>query len=207
MAYNGSDLTTGCSPEGPPIMKLRTPVLLLAAALAGAAALTAFHGDMPLDERLIRGETQKALPEIADEIAGQPAQVRLTFLDYADDEELVLNARLALKRYPQQAPRILALYGPSEDFRAILRAYGPAVIPPIDYFLDHEPASLRLYAMLAGPSATPSPCQQQPRSPRLRRQPMPAPWPRRSGAPGPSASSAPKAMTFSASSCWTTRGR
>lgn len=155
MAYNGSDLTTGCSPEGPPIMKLRTPVLLLAAALA--AALTAFHGDMPLDERLIRGETQKALPEIADEIAGQPAQVRLTFLDYADDEELVLNARLALKRYPQQAPRILALYGPSEDFRAILRAYGPAVIPPIDYFLDHEPTSLRLYAMLAGPSADAEP--------------------------------------------------
>ncbi len=40
------------------------------------------------------------------------------------------------------------------EFRAILRQYGAAIIPPIDYFLHHEPATLRMVAMV---TPTPEP--------------------------------------------------
>lgn len=136
-------------------MNLRTPCIILAAAAIAAATLAVAFGDEPLTERVVRTETARAFPALADELNRQPTEVRLAFLDYADDEALVLNARLALLRYPDSAPRIIALYGASEDFRDILRMYGPAVIPPIDYFLHHEPTTLRVLAMVT-PSPTPT---------------------------------------------------
>lgn len=135
-------------------MNLRTPCTLLAVAAIAAAALTVFFGDEPLDERVVRAEMEHKLPRHADALHGYPLAVRLALLDYADDEELVLNARLALLRHPQAAPRVIALYGGMPEFRAILRQYGAAIIPPIDYFLHHEPATLRMVAMV---TPTPEP--------------------------------------------------
>ena len=135
-------------------MNLRTPCTLLAVAAIAAAALTVFFGDEPLDERVVRAEMEHKLPRHADALNGYPLAVRLALLDYADDEELVLNARLALLRHPQAAPRVIALYGGMPEFRAILRQYGAAIIPPIDYFLHHEPATLRMVAMV---TPTPEP--------------------------------------------------
>lgn len=132
-------------------MNLRTPVLLLAAAAIGAAALTALHGDEPLDERVVRIETEKAFPGFADELGQHPPATRLVMLDYAGDEELVLNARLALLRHPDKTPRLLSLYGTSPAFRDILREHGPAVVPPVHYFLEHDLLSVRLYSLLADP--------------------------------------------------------
>lgn len=134
-------------------MNLRKPLILLAVAVIGAAALTALHGDEPLDERVVRIETERAFPDFADELAQYPPAVRLAMLDYADDEELVLNARLALLRHPDRTPRLLALYGPGEAFRDILRRHGPAIVPPVHYFLEHDLLSVRLYALLADPPA------------------------------------------------------
>ncbi len=135
-------------------MNLRTPLLLLLAAAAiGAAALTALHGDEPLDERVVRIETERTFPDLAGELAQYPPAVRLVMLDYADDEELVLNARLALLRHPGKTPRLLALYGPGDAFREILRRHGPAIVPPVHYFLEHDLPSLRLYSLLAEPPA------------------------------------------------------
>lgn len=132
-------------------MNLRTPLILLAAAAIGAAALTALHSDEPLEERVTRIETRKTFPAFADELAQHPPAVRLVMLDYAGDEELVLNARLALLRHPHKTPRLLALYGPSEAFRDILREHGPAIVPPVHYFLEHDLLSVRLYSLLADP--------------------------------------------------------
>lgn len=136
-------------------MKTRRPFLLLAAAIIGAAALTVLHGSEPLAERVVRLETEKAYPDLAAELAQYPPAVRLAFLDYAGDEELVLNARLALMRYPDMAPRVLALYGPADAFRDILRRHGPAVVPPVHYFLEHDLLTLRVRALLAEPPAAP----------------------------------------------------
>lgn len=144
-------------------MNLRTPCIVLAVAAIVAAALTLIHGNEPLDERVVRTELQKKLPAHADALSNQPLAVRLALLDYADDPELVLNARLALLRYPQAAPRIIALYGGMQEFRAVLHRYGAAVIPPIDYFLHHEPATLRMVAgMTSAPAPAPAPQTQEP---------------------------------------------
>lgn len=136
-------------------MHARRSLVLLAAAIVGAAALTAMHGDEPLAERVVRLETEKAFPDLSAELAQYPPAVRLAFLDYADDEELVLNARLALMRYPNMAPRVLALYGPADAFRESLRRHGPAVVPPVHYFLEHDLLTLRLRALLTEPPAAP----------------------------------------------------
>lgn len=134
-------------------MNLRRPFMLLAAAAIGAAGLTALHGDEPLDERVVRIETERTFPDFADELAQHPPAARLVMLDYAGDEELVLNARLALLRHPDKTPGLLALYGPSDAFREILRRHGPAVVPPVHYFLEHDLLSVRLYSLLADPPA------------------------------------------------------
>lgn len=136
-------------------MNVRTPLMLLATAVLGAAALTALHGNEPLAERVVRLETERVFPEAADELARYSPEVRLVLLDYADDEELVLNARLALLRHPQTAPRVLTLYGAAEPFREILRRHGPAVVPPIHYFLEHDLLGVRLRALLADTPAAP----------------------------------------------------
>lgn len=131
-------------------MEIRRPLVLVAAALIGAAALTAFHGSEPLDERIVRMETEKVLPELAGELSRHPPEVGLAFLQFAGDETLVLGARLALAKHPDMAPRVIALYGHAEPFRDILDRHGAAVVPPIHYFLENDPLTMRLQARLAG---------------------------------------------------------
>jgi len=128
---------------------------ILAIGVLGAALLTLVHGDEPLTERVVRLETEKAFPEAADELNRYDPDVRLALLDYADDDELVLSARLALKRYPEMAQRVIGLYGPAEPFETILRRYGPEAIPPVHYFLANELASLELRALVAEPPPSP----------------------------------------------------
>ncbi len=128
---------------------------VLAIAVLGAASLTLVHGDEPLTERVVRLETQEAFPEAADELNRYDTDVRLALLDYAGDDELVLHARLALKRYPEKAGRVIGLYGPAEPFKKILRGYGPEVIPPVYYFIAHEVPSLELRALAAEPPPSP----------------------------------------------------
>ncbi len=53
-----------------------------------------------------------------------------------------MQAWLALRKYPQKAPRLLDWYGQDLDFQNILEQFGPEVIPVIDYFVTHSILSL-----------------------------------------------------------------
>ncbi len=125
-------------------MKLPASALVLAVAVAGAAALTALHGNAALEERVLRSEVTRTFPEIAPDLERQPAGVQLVLLDYAGDDALVLSARLALTRFPELAPPILADHGASTTFRDILREHGASIIPAIAYFREQRPQTIGL---------------------------------------------------------------
>lgn len=123
---------------------VRKLVVLLALSIAAAGLISVGANSEPYAHRLQRVALQEALPQLAGVLAHEPAAVKSVFLHYAGDDALVLNARLALLRYPEKARRILPLYGTDPAFQAVLTAYGPSVIPPIGYFLDHEIGSLKI---------------------------------------------------------------
>jgi len=132
------------------MMNVRKSLLAIAAAVVGATAITAMSGSVPLYDRVIALETGKALPELAGELESYPPAVRLAFLDYAGDRELVLTARLALAKHPGMAEDVLGTYGPAPEFKELLRDFGPSVIPPIHYFMSNDLASVRLREAIAG---------------------------------------------------------
>ena len=123
---------------------MRKLMVLLILSLAAAGLISAGASSESYPHRLQRVALEEALPQIAGRLADEPAAVRTVFLHYAGDEALVLNARLALLRYPEKTRRILPPYGTDPAFQSVLTAYGPGVIPPIGYFLDHEIGSLEV---------------------------------------------------------------
>lgn len=118
-------------------------VLLVLSILAATLISLTAHPE-PYEHRLQRVALQEMLPQLAGVLAHESATVKAVFLHYAGDEALVLNARLALLRYPVKTRRILSLYGTDSAFQEALAAYGPSVIPPIDYFLDHDIGTLKV---------------------------------------------------------------
>lgn len=94
-------------------------------------------------ERLIRIQAGQELGHIDPLILQEPAQVQAILLDYAADKELVLKTWIALFKYPATAREILLLYGAEPEFRDILRRYGDAVIPVIQYFRDNDVWTVR----------------------------------------------------------------
>lgn len=129
---------------------LRKTVFIIAAALLGAAAATALSGPRPLDAHALDLELERALPRLAGELAAEPAPVRAAFVGWAGDRQLVLSARLALLRHPAMTRSVLETFGADPMFAGILREHGPAVVPPVHYFMLNELPSLRLRAMVAG---------------------------------------------------------
>jgi len=93
--------------------------------------------------QLIRIQAEQELGHIDPRILEEPAQVQATLLDYAADQELVLKAWIALSKYPASAREILLLYGTEPEFKDILRRYGDAVIPVIQYFRDNDVWTVR----------------------------------------------------------------
>lgn len=128
---------------------MRKFLFVLAAAALLAALLAATWRPMPIEERRVRIEAQRAFPELAANPGRLPAEVQAQLLDYADDEVLLLKARAAVLARPEMAARILPLYGPEPEFREILRTHGEAVLPPIAYFLDNEITTLALADAIA----------------------------------------------------------
>ncbi|MDN5871172.1 MAG: hypothetical protein L0H73_10710 [Nitrococcus sp.] len=123
---------------------MRKLLVLLLLSIAAAALITIGVNPEPYEHRLQRVAVQETLPRLADTLAHEPAAVNAVFLRYAGEEALVLNARLALLRYPVKTRRILSLYGTQPAFQAILARYGSNVIPPIDYFVRHDIGTLKL---------------------------------------------------------------
>ncbi|MEO8143922.1 MAG: hypothetical protein ABI654_06865 [Betaproteobacteria bacterium] len=64
--------------------------------------------------------------------------MQATLLDYSSDKELLLKAWIALSKYPATAREILRLYGSEPEFKDVLRTYGDAVIPVIQYFREND---------------------------------------------------------------------
>lgn len=94
-------------------------------------------------EQLIRIQAEQELGHIDAVILDEPLQVQATLLDYAGDKELVLKAWIALSKYPESARDILPLYGSEPEFQEILRTYGDAIIPVIQYFRDKDVWTLK----------------------------------------------------------------
>ena len=89
-------------------------------------------------EQLIRIQAEQELGHIDAGILNEPMQVQATLLDYVGDKELLLKAWIALSKYQETARQVLLLYGSEPEFKEILRTYGDAVIPVIQYFRDNE---------------------------------------------------------------------
>ena len=89
-------------------------------------------------EQLIRIQAEQELGHIDAGILKEPMQVQATLLDYAGDKELLLKAWIALSKYQETARQVLLLYGSEPEFKEILRTYGDAVIPVIQYFRDND---------------------------------------------------------------------
>jgi hypothetical protein len=124
-------------------MNLRPKTLLLALlAILGAAWLTPREPEPSYEAQLIGVALHQSFGSAAPELAAQPLEVQALLLDYAGDEALVLQTRLALLKYPDLARRVLPRYGSEPEFREVLSTYGPGALPPIAYFMDHSLTSL-----------------------------------------------------------------
>ncbi|MDZ7829279.1 MAG: hypothetical protein U5K33_07265 [Halofilum sp. (in: g-proteobacteria)] len=127
---------------------MRPVLTLFAVALVGAVAITALSTPRSLEDHALDLRLQRALPAVSADLRDEPAGVRTAFVEFAGDEELVLNARLALLRHPSLSRAVIPLYADSRAFRLVLREHGPAAIPPIHYFVTHEPVTLQLRAQV-----------------------------------------------------------
>lgn len=120
--------------------------LLVAGLLAffGALLITIVYKPQPLDTQLLHLQVIQTLPELADELDTESAELQALFLDYAEDPVLLAKARLALLRYPDMIRPIFLTYGENDEFQAVLRQYGEDITLPIHYFLTHEVFTLEL---------------------------------------------------------------
>jgi hypothetical protein len=131
-------------------MKLNPTGLLLAClAVAGAALLVGGPSASPYENQLIGVAVRQSFGDAASQVAAEPLEVQALLLDYADNEQLLLKARLALLKYPDLARRILPIYGGETEFQVVLLAYGEAALPPIAYFMDHDLTSLEIRRALS----------------------------------------------------------
>jgi hypothetical protein len=119
-------------------------------AVAAALAVALSWKPVSYVEQLIRIQAEQTLGGIDSRILDEPAQVQAILLDYAGDKELVLKAWIALARYPATAREILLLYGAEPEFREILRRFGEAVIPVIQYFRDNDVWTVRALDTVSG---------------------------------------------------------
>jgi len=122
----------------------KTLFAALLLAFLSALLITSLYKPKPLEAQLLHLQVAHAIPEMATELAAEPAELQALFLAYADDPVLLAKARLALLRYPDMARPIFLIFGESREFLDVLRRYGEDVILPIHYFRTHEVFTLEL---------------------------------------------------------------
>lgn len=113
-------------------------------AFLGALLIAAQYKPQPLETQLLHLQIRQTMPEMADELADEAAEIQALLLAYADDPILLAKARLALLRYPDMARPALLMFGDVQEFQQALRRYGEDIMLPIHYFLTHEVFSLEL---------------------------------------------------------------
>jgi len=123
-------------------MSARKPLLFCAAAIVAALAICMVWRPVSYSEQLIRVQAEQELAPIDKAMVNEPLEVQAVLLDYAADKELVLQAWIALSKYPEKAREILIQYGSEPEFKEILKKYGESVIPVIQYFRDRNVLSL-----------------------------------------------------------------
>lgn len=111
-------------------------------ALLAASAIAYHTNHLSYDDLLVRIQAEKGLGYLGEDVLKQPPLVQAQLLSYSKNQPLTMQAWLALRKYPQQTPRILDWYGEDRDFQGILEQYGPETIPVIDYFVTHTIQSL-----------------------------------------------------------------
>ena len=107
-------------------------------AFLGALLIANLYKPRPLEAQLLHLQIEQAMPEMADRLNAESAELQALFLAYADDPVLLAKARLALERYPDMARPIFLASGVNQDFQDVLRRYGEDVVLPIHYFRSHE---------------------------------------------------------------------
>ncbi|WP_205909514.1 hypothetical protein [Salinicola lusitanus] len=122
-------------------MKLWLSILLFA--LVGAGVLSAVASHEPFEPRMVKLETQRALPSLADGLAGESPEINALFLSYADEPALWTSAWLAIQNHGDLARSALLDYGLDPAFQRVLVRYGADAVLPVVYYRDHDIATLR----------------------------------------------------------------
>lgn len=122
-------------------MKVWLSILIVALAAAGVLAAVASHE--PFAPRLVKLETQRVLPSLADALAEESPAINAVFLGYADDPRLWMNARLAILNHGDLAREALIDYGFDPAFQQVLARFGADAVLPVVYYRDHDIATLR----------------------------------------------------------------
>ena len=123
-------------------MNLRKPLIFLAIAAITSLTICHYWKPIPYNEKLVRIQAEQLLGPIDERITREPLEIQAVLLDYSGDKELTLKAWIAISKFPLKAQNIFSLYGSEDEFKSILRSYGDAIIPVIQYFIDHEVQSL-----------------------------------------------------------------
>ncbi|MCC2596967.1 hypothetical protein LKR43_11505 [Pusillimonas sp. MFBS29] len=123
---------------------MKTLFVAILLAFVGALLIAGLYKPQPLEAQLMHLQLEQTLPEAADELAGEQAEIQALFLAYAADPVLSAKARLALLRHPDMARTVFLTYGASPAFQDVLARYGEDVVLPIHYFLDNEVFTLEL---------------------------------------------------------------
>jgi hypothetical protein len=118
-------------------MKKRSLFLAATAAVA-ATFISLTWQPLSFQERAVQLQIEQSPPDLVAVLNKEPLGVKAVLLDYANDPVLRFKAQAAVLKYPQFAREILPLYGDAPEFQEILLAYGESVLPPIDYFLNHD---------------------------------------------------------------------
>ncbi|NGM86332.1 hypothetical protein G5B35_03335 [Parapusillimonas sp. SGNA-6] len=118
-------------------------------ALLAAVFIARLYPPMPLEARLMHLQLAEVVPDAADELVAESAELQALFLAYAHDPVLMAKARLALLRYPDKARSIFQMLGETQEFQDALRRYGEDITLPIHYFVTHEVATLELLRSLS----------------------------------------------------------
>ena len=123
---------------------MRTLVVALLLALLGAVVIAVGYPPSGVEAQLLHLRLAQTMPDAAESMADEQADVQALLVDYSRDPVLLGKARLALLRYPDMARQILPLYGDLPEFQAVLSRYGEDALLPIQYFLDNDVSTLHI---------------------------------------------------------------